>query len=144
MLTILAALLGAVGNGISGFFGWKGEQVKVVQAAIDLLNNVDANDAKQVAAQAQALQVILTQGIWLEKIWRPMLMMILMGIIGSYWFFGYVPPYFDKPMTPMMAEIFGLLKIGLIGYIPGRTLEKIMTNINIAQVLKTLIEKKLA
>lgn len=143
MLTVLSSLFSLFGTGISSFFGFKQAQVKSVQSAIDFIGGVDNNDAREAAAAAQALQQILTQGIWIEKVWRPTLMMILMGIIGSYWFFGYTPPYFDQPMSPMMVEIFSMLKIGLVGYIPARSIEKIMTNIQIGSILKTLISKKL-
>lgn len=144
MIAIVASLISALGSGVSGFFGFKNSQMETVKASIDLLSNVDTNDVKQAAAAAQALQAILTQGIWLEKIWRPALMITLCGIIGSYWFFGYTPPYFNSEMSPMMSQIFELLKIGMMGYIPGRTIEKVMTNINISGILKTMINKKLA
>jgi hypothetical protein len=144
MGTVVAALISAAGSIFSGFFGWKGDQAKTVQTALELLKEVNSSDGQAVTAAATALQAILTQGIWIEKVWRPLLMFILMGIIFSYWFLGYIPPYFNAPMTPMMQEIFGLLKIGLGGYIPCRTIEKIAQQINIGSILKTLIEKKIS
>lgn len=142
MLTVLAALISGAGSFFGGLFGWKGAQAETVQKAIDLLKSVNDVDAQTATATATILSQILTNGIWIEKVWRPLLMMECIVLISCYWF-GYVPPYFDKPMTPMMVEMFTLLKIGVGGYIPCRTIEKVMNNIQLASVLKTLIAKKL-
>lgn len=141
-MPIFAALFGAVGSFFTGLFNWKGEQAKTVQSALDLLKGIDANDSAAIAAQANALSIILTQGSWLERNWRPTLMFLLIVLIGS-WFFGYIPPHFNDPISPMMAEVLELLKIGVMGYVPCRTIEKVMSQINLASVLKQLIGKKI-
>lgn len=144
MLNIVSSVIGAAGSVISSFFGWKGDQAKTVQASLEVLKSVNDMDGQALQAHAQAISALLTQGIWLERIWRPLLMITFMGIIISYWFTGYTPPHFNTPMSPMMVEIFSLLKIGLMGYIPGRTVEKIITQMQIGAVLRELIKKKIA
>lgn len=145
MLSTLALIFGSIfgfaGTATKAIFDWKGAQAKTVQNALDIIKAVDTNDATVIAAQANAISIILTQGSWLEKQWRPWLMIILMAIIGC-WFFGYVPPHFNDEMSPMMLEVLGLLKIGVLGYIPCRTIEKVMTQLNVASVLKQLISKR--
>src|SRR5690349_14349615 len=120
VIPIITALFSFLGSAVKGVFDFKGEQAKSVQSAMDLIKSLDSNEAATLTAQANALSVILTQGSWLEKQWRPFLMFLLMIIIGC-WFFGYVPPHFNDPMSPMMQEVLSLLKIGLGGYIPCRT-----------------------
>jgi hypothetical protein len=141
-MTVIASIFGFLGSVVTSLFNFKGEQAKTVQNTLDLLKGLNDSDGQMTIAHAQALSALMTQGAYLERIWRPCLMFILMAIIGSYWFFGYIPPYFNQPMSPMMQEIFGLLKIGLGGYIPCRTIEKIVNTLQVGQLLRDLINKK--
>lgn len=142
MPAFLTGIFSVLGSFVTGIFNFKGEQAKTVQSSIDLLKSINDGDSQSQVATAQALQVILSQGSWLEKQWRPFLMVLLMVIIGS-WFFGYVPPHFNDPVSPMMQEVITLLKIGVGGYIPCRTIEKVITTLNISSILKEVIKKKI-
>lgn len=142
MVTILAAIISGLGSVFGGLFNFKGDQAKTLQGALDVVKNVDNNDATSTVALANALQVILTQGSWLERNWRSWLMMACIGCLVAS-FFGYVPPYFDKPLSPMMGEVFELLKIGLGGYVARRGIVDVVRLFNISSVLKTFIQKKL-
>lgn len=141
-MPFLGVILGFVGNLFGGIFNWKQAQAETVQKTIDLIGNIDKNDAQSVAALANSLQIIMSQGSWLEKNWRSWLMVGLMMILFCS-FFGYVPPHFNDALSPMMEKCFGLLEIGLGGYIARRGITDIVRSFNIAGVLKTLIEKKL-
>lgn len=140
-MPIIASLFGFLGSAVSGLFGFKGEQAKTVQTALEVLSSVNQVDAAVLPAQANALAVILSQGSYLERNWRPVLMVLLIIIVAS-WFFGYLPPHFNDPVSPMMERVLTLLTIGVGGYIPCRTLEKIATQFNIASILKQIIDKK--
>jgi hypothetical protein len=143
MPTIIGSIISAIGSGVAAFFGFKGEQAKTVQDAIGLLKSINDVDAQSAAASAQVLSAIMSQGSVLERLWRPLLMVMCMVILGAY-FFGYQPPNINAPLSPMMEEIFTLLKIGVGGYIPARTVEKIVKDLSIASVLRKLVEKKIA
>lgn len=142
MPVILASLFSAVGSFFTGLFSWKGEQAKTVQSALQVLSDVNQTDAKTTVAAAQALSSILTQGSFLEKNWRPVLMVVLMCIVIAS-FFGYMPTHLNDPVSPTMEKIWTLLEIGLGGYLPLRTFEKVVASVNIGSILKTLINKKL-
>jgi hypothetical protein len=142
MPLILISLFGMLSTGMTALFGYKGDQAKTVQSALDVLKSVNDVDGQAITASAQAISAILTNGSFLERTWRPVLMVLLILIIGC-WFFGFVPPHFNDSVSPMMREVLDLLKVGVIGYVPCRTLEKIMTQINIGSVLKQLIAKRL-
>lgn len=59
---------------------------------------------------------------WLQRNWRPMLMVICMFII----FNNYVlVPYFHLPLTVLDERIWNLMELGVGGYVAGRSLEKI-------------------
>lgn len=143
VLSLIGSIFGFASTFVSGLFGFKGDQAKTVQSALDLLKSVNDVDGQAITASASAISSILTQGSWLERNWRPALMILLIIIVGS-WYFGYIPPHFNDPVSPMMDRVLTMLTIGVGGYVPCRTLEKIVTQFNIAAILKKLIEKKLA
>lgn len=141
-MPVIAALFGAVGSFVTGFFNFKGDQATTVQDTLKFLGDVNTNDAQAQVAAADALSQILTNGSFLEKNWRPVFMLICMMIIVCS-FFGLVPTHLNDPISPTMDKIWTMIQIGLVGYIPARTLEKIVTQINIGSILKTLVGKKL-
>jgi len=140
-MPVIMSIITTIGGMFGSLMGSRGEQAKTVQTAIETLQKIDNNDSATIAAQANAISQILTQGSWLEQNWRPLLMLLLILIIGC-WFFGLIPPNFDAPVSPMMDRILNLLTIGVAGYIPARTIDKAIQQWNIGSILKTLIEKK--
>lgn len=137
-----AALLGTLGSAITGFFGFKQNQADALKGALSVLGDINSSNSQREQSIATIIAAEATSGYWLAAVWRPLLMLVFAGILVSYWF-GYGPPNIDGPMPQVLGEIFDLLKIGIGGYIGGRTLEKIMAQINLSGVLKSFIEKKL-
>lgn len=72
------------------------------------------NQTKLVAAEAQGAS-------WLQRNWRPLTMLIFVGIIVDTWIQG-PPPHMSEAVV---LEVFGIIKIGLGGYVGGRTVEKV-------------------
>lgn len=141
MPTIIASLISGVSGLFTGIFNWKKEQAETVKSALDLVGNIDNNDAKSVAALANSLQVILSQGSFLERNWRSWLMVGIMAMLFAS-FFGYVPTHFNDPLSPQMERMYSLLEIGLGGYIARRGIVDVVKIFNIGSILKTLINKK--
>ena len=78
-------------------------------------------DLKELEAQ---VSIITTeaQGNWLQRSWRPLTMVWFSILLGMYWF-GFAPDYLiDNPAT--VDQLFGLLKLGIGGYVLGRSVEK--------------------
>jgi len=66
------------------------------------------------------------QGNWLQRSWRPAMMLWFAFLLGMYWF-GYAPDYLiENPET--LSDLFDLLKIGIGGYVVGRSVEKAAEN----------------
>lgn len=141
MPVFLTALLSTIGGFFSGLFSYKNEQAKTVQSALEVLSNINSVDGQQVTAAAQALSAILTQGSWLEKNWRPVFMVVCIVIVISS-FFGYTPTHFNDPISPNMERVWRAVEIGLMGYLPLRTVDKLIQQLNIGSILKALINKK--
>jgi len=65
----------------------------------------------------------LVEHSWLQKNWRPLIMMMLAGMIVCNY---TLAPILGFTPIALPEEIFQLMKIGLGVYITGRTIEKIV------------------
>ena len=91
-------------------------QSKVFTQALDYEKNLIKAKADIVKAEAQGQS-------WIQSNWRPITMMFFLVLIGLYWF-GLAPQYLiDNP--DLVDSLFDLIKIGLGGYVVGRSAEKI-------------------
>jgi len=87
----------------------------------ELTRVVMDNTTKLAEQQAQVLQTEMT-GNWLQRSWRPIVMLCFAGII-IYRFF--IAPVFQLQAIDMPDHFWSLLEIGLGGYVIGRSVEKI-------------------
>ena len=77
-------------------------------------------EGKLLDIKSKIINAEVQSDSWLAKNWRPMTMLAFVGIVISYWF-GYQP----TNMTPeTIGDVFDLIKIGLGGYVVGRSVEK--------------------
>lgn len=137
----LMAIFGFLGTAIKSLFGWKETQATAVMTGLKVIGDMSSSQAQREAAIAQIISSEATSGYWLAACWRPLLMLIFMFLIVSFWF-GFSPHNLNAPMPPMIDKIFNLIEIGLYGYIPARSVEKIVQQLNLGSVLKTLISKQ--
>lgn len=120
---------------LGGFLKFFGLFDKVIDKAV-----VDKDQARQLkheirmaamsmeAKQFEAAASIITaeaQGEgFLQKNWRPMTMLWFVFLIGLYWF-GLAPEYLvNNP--ELVSDLFGIVQVGIGGYVVGRSAEKIM------------------
>lgn len=141
-MNIFLGLFSAVAGIFKGLFNFKQSQVEVVKDALGTISAVQSTDAEVSQAAASVLSQIMTNGSFLERNWRPTLMCLIILIIGSFWF-GYIPPYFNEPLPPMMERIFTMLEIGLMGYLPLRSIDKWVKMFQVGSILKMLISKRI-
>lgn len=62
---------------------------------------------------------------WLQRNWRPLLMIWFSILIGGYWF-GFVPV--NMPIE-VVQSLFDLVTLGVGGYVIGRSGEKIVRSV---------------
>lgn len=94
-------------------------------AEIETRAYLEALDYQKEFVQAQAKIITAeAQGeSWLQRNWRPVTMLTLVGLVVSY-FLGLAPQYLvDNPSQ--VEDLFGIVKVGLGGYVVGRSGEKI-------------------
>lgn len=79
---------------------------------------------KELKAQRDIIVAEAQGDSWLQKSWRPITMLSFLVLLFVYWF-GFAPDYIvDNPSV--IEEVFEIIKIGLGGYVVGRSAEKIM------------------
>ena len=115
----------------------------VVESAGNAVDSLITNDEERLTLKARLNEIItdfgktlvnaqkdvLTtelSGSKLQRNWRPLLMLTFGGIIVYEYFFASV---FNLPKSNLPADFWELLKIGLGGYVVGRSAEKITTTL---------------
>jgi hypothetical protein len=81
--------------------------------------------AAQSEIQAAASEIVRTEAAsshWLAANWRPLTMMIFVGLIVARWF-GWSAPGLSEAEA---IKLWGIVEIGLGGYVIGRTAEKLV------------------
>ena len=120
--TLVKDLLG----GLDKLFTSKEEKIKAENVIKQILIE------KQLELQKMQTEIIVTEakGNWLQRSWRPMLMLAF-GFIVIY--VKFIAPVFNLTIPELEIEFWELLKIGIGGYVVGRSAEKIANNITITK-----------
>ena len=138
----IAAAIAGVSSFFGGLFGFKGKQADTIQSALSVVSDVTASNSQREHAIAQIIAGEAASESWLTRMWRPITALTFVGIIVAFWF-GYAPPNLNAPLSPTLDRIFNIVEVCLYGYIPARTIDKIVTQVNLSKILRTFIEKKI-
>ena len=119
-LTIVKGLFASKkGDGIGGLATDIREAIKGKEMTPDKLIETYLEIAK---IQSMVLTTEM-QGNWLQRSWRPLLMLMIMLIImNNYILFPYFPEKLE--MLELPNHLWEILKLGLGGYVVGRSVEK--------------------
>jgi len=117
MIPIITALLPILGNVLDKVIPDKAAAEK---AKNEIASAMLAQSAEIEKAAASIVLAEVNGESWLQRNWRPMLMVFFAGIIGADWF-GFRPEYMTEAT---MQEVYSLLKIGIGGYVLSRGAEK--------------------
>lgn len=100
----------------------------------DMAAQIKASIQQQILAgdlegMKAAASIVLAEanGSFLQRNWRPMLM-ILFGVIIANNFL--IVPLFNTPSAEIPPDMWDLLKLGVGGYVLGRSAEKAAKNYN--------------
>ena len=113
--SVVTDLLG----GLDKLFTSKEEKIKAQNVIKEILVK------KQIELQQLQTEIIVTEakGNWLQRSWRPILMLAF-GFIVIY--VKFLAPVLELPIPPLEKEFWNLLQLGIGGYVIGRTGEKMM------------------
>ena len=102
------------------------EKIKAAIKAQILINDHEEN----VALLKAQSEIILAEarGGWLQRNWRPMLMVIIMAIVANnYIVVPYASMFTERvAVLDLPGALWGLLTTGVGGYVVGRSVEKIL------------------
>ena len=105
-----------------------GEVIKDPNKQAELLYKLSELEAKALQLQARVVQTEARSEHWITSAWRPITMLSFVFIIVNNYIlvpygsivFGVTIPHLDIP-----PDMWDLLKIGLGGYVIGRSVEKV-------------------
>lgn len=116
---LVPALAGLIGKVVDKAIPDKTEAERLKAELTRQLLELNADELK---ASSSIILAEVQGGSWLQRNWRPMLMVWFAILVGAYWF-GYTP----ENLTPEAIEgLFNLVQIGVGGYVVGRSGEKIV------------------
>ena len=135
----IGGLFDLVGGSVKGYFNLKQAQVDVVSNALSTLSNLAATDAQRASALATLYAADSQSESWLTRSWRPLLIFAMLGMLISYFWFGYTPPHFNEPLSPMMDHLLTVFET-LIGVnIAGRSVEKAVGMVAKSGIIKKYV-----
>ena len=109
---------------------------KVLDIVVDVVEDKDeANrlkfqiqrqliETKSSELEAQAKIVLAeAQGSWLQRNWRPLLMVVFAGLVVAHWF-GFTASNIPESVQNSLLNI---VMVGVGGYVMGRSAEKVVS-----------------
>jgi hypothetical protein len=119
MLSHLTALIAPLFSTIDKVVTNKAEAEKIKLA---LQQDMLTNKASEFKAAADIIISEAKGESWLQRNWRPLLMLWFAGLIGAHWM-GFTAPNISEEILNGLLDI---VKIGIGGYVIGRSTEKIV------------------
>lgn len=93
---------------------------EAIRLKAELARILADNEGELAKASASIITTEINGENWLQRNWRPALMVWFSVLVGAYWF-GWTPPNLSEART---EDLFDLVKIGVGGYVAGRSIEK--------------------
>lgn len=120
-------MIGAIFPAIAGLIG------KAIDKAVpdrDQAERLKADITTQAMSMADselkgAVQIITAEAqgdSWLQRNWRPVLMLWFAGLVGAHWL-GFTPPNLPESVVINLLDI---VQVGVGGYVLGRSGEKMV------------------
>lgn len=134
MLSFLTTMIPAIGRVIEKVVPDKDlrEQLKA-----ELLEQMLDQNSDLFKAQASIIRSEAKSESWLARSWRPISMLSFLALLFTYWL-GFAPDYVVTN-PDLVAELFGIIKVGIGGYIGSRGIEKVTKTIAEAGGVKKMI-----
>ena len=121
----MIGILGAVAPMVKTLFSTIDKTIDNKAEAEKIKQNIQqqllSGQLKELEAQASIITAE-AKGGWLQRNWRPMLMLTFAGLVVAHWF-GFTAPNIPESVQNSLPNI---VLVGMGGYIVGRSGEKIM------------------
>ena len=96
------------------------------QAQIKLVELSQAGQLKELESAMTIISAEAKSEHWLVAAWRPITMLTFVAIVANnYLIYPYLSLFWgEAPMLDLPPDLWELIKLGLGGYVIGRTVEK--------------------
>ncbi len=122
MLNLIGALAAPVINGLFNAVDQAVEDKdEAARIKARLQEMVLTGQMREIEEAAQVIRAEATGESWLQRNWRPLLMCLFGVIVANNYI---VVPLFGTPMADIPPDMWDLLKLGVGGYVVGRSVEK--------------------
>ena len=91
------------------------------KAEAEAMRQLLAAQSQIEAAAADIVKAEASSGNWLAAAWRPITMLVFVTLIVARWF-GYAAPGLSEAEA---LKLWGIVELGLGGYVIGRSAEKV-------------------
>ena len=117
-------VISEIGKVIDSLFTSEEERIKAKNEVFKVLQE------QQMELQKLQTEIIVSEakGNWLQRSWRPILMLAF-GFIVIY--VKFLAPLFGFTIPPLEDDFWNLLQLGIGGYVVGRSAEKIAKSVAI-------------
>ena len=125
MLNLLGPVAGAVFKTIDKVVDNKGEADKL-KAKVQ--EKIIAGELAELEGAAKTIQ-IEAQGGFLQRNWRPIMMLVFAGLMVAHWF-GFTAPNIPESVQNSLLNI---ILVGIGGYTVGRSAEKVADKFKVSK-----------
>jgi hypothetical protein len=119
LIPTLAPILGKV---VGNLFPDPEQKAK---AEAEMMKALLAHQAEIEGAAAKIIQTEAASSHWLAANWRPLTMLVFVGLIVARWF-GWAAPNLSEAEY---VKLWSIVEFGLGGYVVGRSVEKVAPSI---------------
>lgn len=119
---LVPALAPIIGQIVGSLFPDPTEKAK---AEAEAMRQLLAHQSEIETAAAKIIQTEAASTHWLAANWRPLTMLVFVGLIVARWF-GWAAPGLQEAEY---LKLWSIVEFGLGGYVVGRSVEKIAPSI---------------
>ena len=104
------------------------DQEKAAEAKVKLLELSQAGELKELEEAGAIITAEANSEHWIVAAWRPITMLVFVAIVANNYILSpYINMFFSVDVSlTLPPDLWDLLKIGLGGYVLGRSGEKIV------------------
>lgn len=118
MIQLLGVLAPVIGKALDKVFP---DTEKRELAKIEIMKQLESSASEIAQAAASIIKTEAASSHWLAANWRPLTMLTFVGLIVARWM-GWAAPGMTEAEY---IAVYDMMKIGLGGYVVGRSVEKI-------------------
>lgn len=87
----------------------------------NLAEKAMSGDLKFLEEQSNVIRAEINGDSWLQRNWRPIVMLVFTGLVVAHWLGWTAPNLTDGEVLSLLD----IVKVGLGGYVVGRSAEKV-------------------